>query len=221
MWTGTVGEETGIRVAPRSVRFSSMSWLPLLIVASLIVVVALALGRYNELVRSRKRVQEAWSGVDVQLRRRNSLLPNLVETVQGYAAHEREVFEEVARARGALHDAATAGETANANTALTAAVGRLLAVVESYPALHASDNFMSLRNDLRDIEEKIAFARQFYNRNVLDYNTRLETFPDSIIASSLAFQPAEFFAADARERTDVRVSFTPTPAVPEPPRTAA
>ena len=176
---------------------------------------------YNGLVRSRKRVQEAWSGIDVQLRRRASLLPNLVETVKGYAAHERGVFEEVAHARSAMQRAGTAGETAAANTALSAALGRLLAVVESYPALRASDNFMSLRSDLGDIEEKIAFARQFYNRNVLDYNTRLETVPDSIVASTFGFQAAEFFEAAADERGDIRISFSTTTATPQPPATAA
>ena len=176
---------------------------------------------YNGLVRSRKRVQEAWSGIDVQLRRRASLLPNLVETVKGYAAHERGVFEEVAHARSAMQRAGTAGETAAANTALSAALGRLLAVVESYPALRASDNFMSLRSDLGDIEEKIAFARQFYNRNVLDYNTRLETVPDSIVASTFGFQAAEFFEAAADDRGDIRISFSTTTATPQPPATAA
>lgn len=179
------------------------------------------LRQYNALVRSRKRVQEAWSGIDVQLRRRNSLLPNLVETVKGYAAHEREVFEEVTRARAAMQRAGTASQTATANNALTAALGHLLAVVESYPTLRASENFMSLRSDLSDLEEKIAFARQFYNRNVLDYNTRLETLPDSIVASTFGFAPMEFFEADEAERADVRVSFTTTNAAPEPPATAA
>src|SRR5262245_1610050 len=138
-----------------------MSWLPQLAV-TLVVVAALVLLRlYNALVRSRRRVQEAWSGIDVQLRRRSSLLPNLVETVKGYAAHEREVFEEVTRARAALQRAGTAGQTATANNTLTTALGHLFAVVESYPTLRASDNFMSLRADMSDLEAKIAFARQF------------------------------------------------------------
>jgi LemA protein len=194
--------------------------LSLFVVSLAVTGALLMLHRYNELVRARKRVQEAWSGVDVQLKRRNSLLPNLVETVKGYAAHERDVFEEVARARGAIQGAATAGQTASADSALKSALARLLAVVESYPTLHASDNFMSLRTDLSDVEEKIAFARQFYNRNVLDYNTRLETFPDSIVAALFAFQPAEFFETTAAERADFHVSFAKD-ATPEPPATAA
>jgi LemA protein len=198
-----------------------MLWLPLLILALLAVLVILALSRYNDLVRLRKRVQEAWSGVAVQLRRRSSLLPNLVETVRGYAEHERGLFEEVARARGALHNAGTAGQATSANNALTSALGSLFAVVESYPTLRASDNYMSLRADLSDLEAKIAFARQFYNRNVLDYNTHLETFPDTLIARTFDFQPAEFFEGNDEDQADIRVNFAPRSPAPEPPASAA
>jgi len=198
-----------------------MSWLPLLIVALLISVLVLAFGSYNALVRSRKRVQEAWSGVDVQLRRRTSLLPNLAEIVKGYAEHERELFEEVARARSALQRADTVGNATDANNTVTSAIGRLFAVAESYPTLRASDNFMSLRSDLSDVEEKIAFARQFYNRNALDYNTRLETFPDTIVARLFDFQPVDFFEAAPRDKADFHVSFATSSATPEPPPSAA
>jgi LemA protein len=198
-----------------------MSVLPFLILVISIVLSALALSRYNGLVRSRKRVQEAWSGVEVQLRRRNSVLPNLVEVVRGYAEHEREIFEEVSRARGALQSAGTTGQTATANAALTSALGRLFAVVENYPTLRASDNFMSLRADLTDLEEKIAYARQFYNRNVLDYNTRVDTFPDSIIAGYVGFPPAEFFEGNPQDHADIHVSFAPRASTPPPPATAA
>jgi LemA protein len=201
-----------------------MPSLSLLTVFLVVTGTVLMLHRYNGLVRAQKRVQEAWSSVDVQLKRRNSLLPNLVETVKGYAAHERDVFEEVARARSAWQSAATAGQTASADSALTTALGRLLAVVESYPQLHASDNFMGLRADLSAAEEKIAFARQFYNRNVLDYNTRLGTFPDSIVGILFAFQAAEFFEAEPKNRGDLRVSFSTTASTrpePEPPASAA
>ena len=198
-----------------------MALLSVLILALLFAFLIIALSRYNELVRSRKRVQEAWSGVDVQLRRRSSLLPNLVETVRGYAEHEKDVFEEVARARGALHKAGTAGQASSANTALTAALGSLFAVVESYPTLRASDSYMSLRADLSDLEAKIAYARQFYNRNVLDYNTRLETFPDTLIARNFGFQPVEFFEGDDKDKADIRVSFAPRSPAPEPPASAA
>jgi LemA protein len=185
-----------------------MNWLPIGLVALLTFVVVWTFSRYNGLVRSRKRVDEAWSGIDVQLRRRASLVPNLVETVKGYAAHERELFEEVTRARGAVQKAGNAGQAADANDLLSQAMVRVFAVVENYPQLRASENFMSLRADLSDVEEKIAFARQFYNRNVLDYNTRLETYPDAVFARQFNFAPAEFFAADEAARSEISVTFS-------------
>jgi LemA protein len=181
-------------------------------VLALIGLVLIVFSRFNTLVRSQKRVQEAWAGIDVQLRQRASLIPNLVEAVRGYADHEREVFEEVARARGALQRAGTAGQSGAANTLLTQALGHVFAVAEAYPQLRGSETFMGLRGDLRDIEEKIAFARQFYNRNVLDYNTRLETYPDALIGRNFGFTPAEFFAADDDARGEVKISFTRQPA---------
>jgi LemA protein len=168
--------------------------------------------RFNTLVRSQKRVQEAWAGIDVQLRKRASLIPNLMEAVRGYAEHERQVFEEVAQARGALQQAGGAGKAGTANNLLTQALGHVFAVAEAYPQLHASENFMSLRSDLRDVEEKIAFARQFYNRNVLDYNTRIDTYPDALIARNFDFAPAEFFEADDDGRAEAKVSFARQPA---------
>jgi LemA protein len=189
----------------------SSSLLSLALVGALFALSVIVLSVYNRLVRSLKRVQEAWSGIDVQLRRRASLLPNLVETVRGYAEHEREVFEEVARARGVLRQAGGAGQTASANNMLSQALGHLFAVVESYPELRASDNFMSLHRDVLDVEEKIAFARQFYNRNVLDYNTRIETYPDALVAQGFDFKPAEFFEADDEGRAEVRINFARQP----------
>ena len=177
------------------------------IVVALIAGVVIAFSRFNALVRSQKRVQEAWAGVDVQLRQRASLIPNLVEFVRGYADHEREVFEQVALARSALQRAGGPGQAGAANTLLTQALGQVFAVAEAYPQLHASDNFMSLRSDLRDIEEKVAFARQFYNRNVLDYNTRIDTYPDAFIAHNFGFAPAEFFDAESDGRAEIKVSF--------------
>ena len=181
-------------------------------VLALIGSVLIVFWRFNSLVRSQKRVQEAWAGIDVQLRQRASLIPNLVEAIRGYAEHEREVFEEVARARGALQQAGTAGQASAANTLLTQALGHVFAVAEAYPQLHASENFLSLRSDLRDVEEKIAFARQFYNRNVLDYNTRVDTYPDALIARNFDFAPAEFFGAEGDGRAEVHVSFARQPA---------
>ena len=169
--------------------------------------------RFNGLVRAQKRVEEAWSGIDVQLRRRASLLPNLEDIVKGYAAHEREILTEGARARSALQKAGGASEAANANETLSQAFSRVFAVAENYPQLRASENFLALQNDLTDIEEKIAYARRFYNRNVLDYNTRVETYPDAIIANAFDFRTAEFFEAEPEARSEVRMTFTRQPAV--------
>jgi LemA protein len=192
------------------------SWLPIIVIGSLLAGVVWIFGRYNGLVRARKRVEEAWSGIDVQLRRRASLLPNLEEIVKGYAAHERELFEEVARARGAVQKAGGASEAASANDTVSQAFVRMFAVAENYPQLHASESFIALRGDLSDVEEKTAFARQFYNRNVLDYNTKLETYPDAIIANNFAFSPAEFFEAEPEARSEVRMNFTRRPPADSP-----
>ncbi|HZP25696.1 MAG TPA: LemA family protein [Dehalococcoidia bacterium] len=187
--------------------------MALIIVIIVLVVLALLLlfftiGIYNGLVRSRNRTREAWSAIDVQLRRRASLVPNLVETVKGYAGHEREVFENVTRARSQLEQAGGAQQAAQANNMLTQALRSLFAVAEAYPQLRASENFMALQRDLTDIEEKIAFSRDFYNRNVLDYNTRLQTFPSVVIARNFGFQPREFFEAEEEARQEVRVDFS-------------
>jgi LemA protein len=163
---------------------------------------------YNGLVRSRNRVKEAWSGIDVQLRRRASLVPNLVETVRGYAEHERGTFEEVTRARAQLEQAGTPGDAAQANNMLTGALRHLFAVAENYPQLQAAENFRQLQSELSDIEEKIAFARQFYNTNVLDYNNRLQTVPTTFIAGMFGFTPEEFFEADEEGRAEVKVDFS-------------
>src|SRR3989449_4087712 len=179
------------------------------VLAVIIVIVALILfGMYNGLIRSRNRVKEAWSGIDVQLRRRASLVPNLVETVKGYASHERETFEEVTRARSAVEQAGTVPDAAAANNMLTGALRHLFAVAENYPQLQAAQGFRDLQQELTDIEEKIAFARQFYNTNVLDYNNRLQTVPTVLIASMFGFQREEFFEADEEGRAEVRVDFT-------------
>ena len=175
------------------------------VIAVVIVVLALILfGMYNGLIRSRNRVKEAWSGIDVQLRRRASLVPNLVETVKGYASHERETFEEVTRARSAVEQAGSMPDAAAANNMLTGALRHLFAVAENYPQLRASENFMNLQTELSDIEEKIAFSRQFYNTNVLDYNNRLQTVPTVFIANMFGFQREEFFEADEEGRAEVR-----------------
>jgi LemA protein len=180
-----------------------------LVVIGVFVVLALILvGVYNGLVRARLRVKEAWSGIDVQLKRRASLIPNLVETVRGYAAHERQTLENVTRARAMLDTAGTAQQAAQANNMLTQALRSLFAVAEAYPDLKANENFQQLQSDLTDTEEKIAYARQFYNRNVLSYNSSVETFPTMIIAGMFRFEREEFFEAEEGDREDVRVDFS-------------
>ena len=190
--------------------------LPILITIGVIaaviaIIVLFVIGMYNGLVRARLRVKEAWSGIDVQLKRRASLVPNLVETVKGYAQHEREVFENVTRARSMLQQAGTPGQAAEANNMLTQTLRSLFAVAEAYPDLKANQNFLDLQRELSDIEEKIAYARQFYNSNVLSYNTKTETFPSVIFANMFNFDPAEFFEAEEEARQDVKVDFSKQP----------
>jgi len=191
---------------------------PVIIIAviiGIIVLIAFVLvGIYNGLVRSRNRVGEAWSGIDVQLRRRASLIPNLVETVKGYATHEKDTLENVTRARAMLQQAGTPAQAAEANNMLTQTLRSLFAVAEAYPDLKANQNFLDLQNELSDIEEKIAYARQFYNTNVLSYNEKTATFPTVIFANMFNFEPAEFFEVEEAEREVPRVSFSSPPATP-------
>jgi LemA protein len=195
----------------------------LLVIVGIVVVLGLIImGMYNGLVRGRLRVKEAWSGIDVQLKRRSSLIPNLVETVRGYASHEQQTLENVTRARAQLDRAGTPGEAAQANNFLTQTLRSLFAVSEAYPDLKANENFMHLQEELSDIEDKIAYARQFYNRNVLSYNESTSTVPTVFIANMFNFQPEEFFEAEEEAREDVRVSFaTPPGGLPPAPAAAS
>lgn len=186
---------------------SAVLWVILAVAALIVLIILFIWGMYNGLVRSRMQVRESWSGIDVQLKRRSSLVPNLVETVKGYAAHEKEVFENVTKARSALMSAGDAKSAAEANNQLTGALKTLFAVAENYPVLRASENFMQLQKELSDIEAKIAYARQFYNGNVMSYNTKIQVFPNVMLASAFGFTPADFFAATEAERADVKVSF--------------
>lgn len=175
---------------------------------AVIVIIALwVLFSYNGLVVARNRVKEAFAQIDVQLKRRAALIPNLVETVKGYAKHENEVFTKVTEARSALMGATTKPQQAAANDMLTGALKSLFAIAENYPNLKASDNFKQLQDELSDTETKVAASRQFYNTNVLDYNTSLQMFPGSIIASMFHFTAEEFFKASDTEREDVKVAF--------------
>jgi LemA protein len=182
------------------------------LVAVLVVVVVVLLALvvvllYNRLVRLRNRSENAWAQVDVQLRRRHDLVPNLVETVKGYAAHERGTFEEVTEARGRAQSAGTVAEHAQAENMLTQALGRLFALAEQYPDLRATENFQQLQAQLEDTENKIAVSRQVYNDAVLTYDTALETVPTNIVAGVFNFAEREYFELEepaAREAPQVR-----------------
>jgi len=176
-------------------------------VGAVVLIVLWLLVTYNSLVTLRNRVREAWSQIDVQLKRRSSLIPNLIETVKGYAKHEKGVLEEVTKARTALMKAETLPEKAEANNMLTGALKSLFAVAEAYPQLQASENFKDLQRQLEDTEDKVAYSRQFYNANVLDFNAKIQVFPSNLVAGMFGFKTFEFFAATEEERKKIEVKF--------------
>ena len=162
---------------------------------------------FNRLVRLRNEAKTGWANIDVQLRRRADLVPNLVEAVKGYAAHERETFDSVTQARAAAQQASGPAAAAQADTVLGGALNRLLAVAEAYPQLRASENFLALQQELADIEDKLAAARRYYNQTVYRYNTVLQSFPAVLVARALGFQEREFFETDADTRDAPSLSF--------------
>jgi LemA protein len=172
-----------------------MVWLWVLIGVVVLLLAILVFG-YNRLVRLRQEVNTGWANIDVQLQRRADLIPNLVETVRGYASHERETFDEVTRARSALQQAGTPAAAAVADAGLTAALGRLFAVAEAYPELKASTNFLELQEELTDTEDKISAARRYYNATVMAFNTAIQTFPWLLVAGPFGFRGREFFSAE-------------------------
>ena len=173
-----------------------MLWVVLVIVAIALLAAVLLVVLYNRLVRLRNRAENGWAQVDVQLRRRYDLLPNLVETVKGYASHERTTFEEVTKARTAAQQAQTVQEQAKAENILTEAIGRLFAVAEQYPELRATENFQQLQGQLEETEGKIAVSRQVYNDAVLTYDTALETVPTNIVGNMFSFKEREYFEVE-------------------------
>jgi LemA protein len=182
-------------------------WIVVAIVALLLLYLAY---RFNRLIRLRTRTQEAWSEIDVELKRRHDLIPNLVATVQGYAAHERTVFENVTALRNQAVAASQTGNPAamaGAEDALTGGVRQLFAVAENYPQLKAAELFLNLQEQLTTTEDKVEFSRRFYNGNVRDFNTALLTFPTNIYGSILGFKPFAFFAAADSERAAPTVQF--------------
>jgi LemA protein len=184
-----------------------VAWiLIVLLVLVLLVLVGLVV-LYNRLVRSRNRVDNAWAQVEVQLKRRWDLIPNLVETVKGYAAHERGVFEEVTKARATAQQAQTPAAAAEAEGILGRALGRLFAVAEAYPELQADENFRQLQTDLAETENRVAVSRQVYNDTVLTYNNTIQTFPGVVVAGPFGFTAREFFEVEEaaqREAPEVR-----------------
>lgn len=182
-----------------------ISWI---IIAAVVVIVLWIIGVFNGLVMLKNRAKEAWADIDVQLKRRYDLIPNLVETVKGYAAHEKEVFEKVTQARVGAMSAQGTAQKAEAENTLSGTLKSLFAVAESYPDLKASQNFLALQNELTDTEDKIQAARRFYNTNVRDLNIKIESFPGNIIAGTFGFKEMELFqTASEAEKEPVAVKF--------------
>ena len=180
-----------------------------IIVIGVVVLLLLVLaGLYNRLVVLRNRIDNAWSQIDVQLKRRYDLIPNLIETVKGYAAHERELFENVTKARANAISAGNVGDQAKAENMLTGALRSLFAVAENYPDLKANQNFLMLQEELSGTESKIAFSRQFYNDTVMSFNTSIQTFPSSMVASAFGFTQRDYFEIEEGSREPVKVDFS-------------
>lgn len=185
-----------------------MSPIILVIIAVAVVILAWLIGTFNRLVTFKNRVKEAWADINVQLKRRYDLIPNLVETVKGYATHERELFEKVTEARSRAMGAQTIKEKGQAENVLSSTLKSLFAVSENYPQLRASENFLELQRELTDTEDKIQAARRFYNGNVRDMNTAIESFPTNVIAGLMKFKSAEFFELqEAAAKEPVKVQF--------------
>lgn len=182
--------------------------IALIIIAVLVVLFLLYLvSTYNTLVVLRNKVKDQWSQIDVVLKNRNDLIPNIVETVKGYAKHENNTLKEVIEARSKMASASTKEDEIKASGAVTEALGKLFALAESYPELKANTNFLDLQSKLNEVEEKIRFSRQFYNDSVLTYKNKLEMFPSNIVAGMFGFKPEAFFEANEEERKNVQVKF--------------
>ncbi|MCD4820882.1 MAG: LemA family protein [Methanococcoides sp.] len=182
--------------------------LEILIIGTALVILALLfVVIYNKLIRQRNRVENSWAQIEVQLKRRNDLIPNLVETVKGYAQHEKSLFENVTKARAAMMSAKGINETADASNQLSSTLKSLFAVAENYPELKANQNFMQLQQELSETEDKIAYTRQFYNDTVMKYNISIQTIPTNIIASVMKFEKKELFQTPPEEREVPKVHF--------------
>ncbi len=186
---------------------SGLVWV-VVIAAVVILLLLIAITMYNRLVRLRNRSENAWAQVDVQLKKRYDLIPNLVETVKGYAAHEKGTFEEVTKARTAAQQAQGVQQQAAAENVLTSALGRLFAVAEAYPQLRATENFQQLQAQLSDVEQNIAVSRQVYNDTVLTYDNAIQSVPTNIFANMFNFKARQYFEIEAAAREAPRVQFT-------------
>ena len=185
-----------------------MASLILIVIAVIIIaIIGYVILMYNGLVNERNRVKNAWAQIDVQLKRRNDLIPNLVETVKGYAGHENQTLVDLTQARSNMANAQTVKEVAEADNVITSALKSVFAVAEAYPDLKANTNFLDLQNQLSETEDKISYARQFYNDTVLKYNNTCEQFPSSIVANLFHFEEADFFEAATTERATPNVQF--------------
>ena len=187
-----------------------MWWIPLLVILGLLLLIVLfVIGIYNSLVRLRNQVENAWSQIDVQLKRRHDLIPNLVETAKGYMKHERETFEEITKARSQAMGATNVADASKAEGALGEALSKFMLVVENYPDLKANQNFLSLQEELTSTENKISFARQSYNDQVLGFNNKIQMFPSNIVAGMFSFTKRDFFEIEiAAEREVPKVEFS-------------
>jgi LemA protein len=193
-------------------RFKEEADVAIWIIIGIILVLALVLiWLYNRLVRMRNRIDAAWSQIDVQLRRRYDLIPNLIETVKGYASHERETFEAVTKARQQAVQARGIEDQAQAENMLTQTLRQLFAVAEAYPQLQADENFRALQEELTGTEGRIAFSRQFYNEQVLAYDNAREVFPTNVLAGAFNFEPKEYFEAETESREPIKVDFGTAP----------
>ncbi|HCP08993.1 MAG TPA: hypothetical protein DIT25_04315 [Candidatus Moranbacteria bacterium] len=179
----------------------------MILLAVILLALAWVIAVYNGLIRSKNRVDEASSDIDVQLKRRYDLIPNLINTVKGYAAHEKQLFERVTEARTRAMGAGSAHDKAEAENMLTNTLKSLFAVSENYPDLKANQNFLELQRELTDTEDKIQASRRFYNGNVRDFNTKIQVFPTNLIAGMLNFTKREFFEAEGAEKEPVKVEF--------------
>lgn len=184
---------------------TTVAWVVIAVVG---LVVLWFIATYNRMIVLRNRIDNAWSQIDVQLRRRYDLIPNLVEIVKGYAAHERQTFEEVTKARQAGIDARSVQDQAAAENMITQALRRLFAVAEAYPQLRATENFQQLQEELSGTESKIAYARQFYNDSVLGYNNLIQSFPPRVVAGMAGFAKRDYFEIEDMARQPVQVRFT-------------